>query len=718
MIKRILILLIAVITTRTLSAGEGMWNLLMLDSLNYKDMQEKGLRLKPEDIYSINQASLKDAVVIFGRGCTGEVISPDGLVITNHHCGYSRIQAHSTVQNDYLTNGFWAGSKAEELSNPGLEVSFLISIEDVTGKILADIPDTLPESERTLLVAKKATALEQEAIAGTPYEAEIKAFYFGKSYCLFVYEIFSDVRLVGAPPEAIGRFGGDTDNWIWPRHTGDFSLFRIYADKNNSPAPYSPDNVPYKPKKYLSISVDGVQEGDFTMVLGYPGRTDEYLTSGGLQMIAQKSLPAKIEMRTLRLNALEEEMASSPEARLRYASRYVGVSNAWKKWIGVTQGVKRSDVLKRKGNFEQRFDRWAGGLEDDPNGYASLMNRFQSLYTVYEPLYLSNDLGHELLNSLELSDLVDDVQSHFYTMDDSTNQYKKIVLQKIIQSGRGFFKSNAAGIDRRIMARLMEIYANNVAQEYHPDFYRQVIKEFKGDYKAYTDFIFNQSAFTDSSRYMKLFSRSPVTIRKKLENDPLVIFYRDFSKTLILEVYKKTDSLNLELNFLYRTYISGMMMQDTSRILYPDANFTMRLAYGKVEGYQSSDAISYRYFTTLGGIIEKEDPEIEDYRVPEKLKALFRNRDFGPYASNGQMPVCFIASNHTSGGNSGSPVFNAEGNLVGINFDRNWEGTVSDYAYDPAICRNITLDIRYVLFVIDRVAEAHWLLDELTILKN
>jgi len=310
------------------------------------------------------------------------------------------------------------------------------------------------------------------------------------------------------------------------------------------------------------------------------------------------------------------------------------------------------------------------------------------------------------------------VQSHFYTMDDSTNQYKKIVLQKIIQSGRGFFKSNAAGIDRRIMARLMEIYANNVAQEYHPDFYRQVIKEFKGDYKAYTDFIFNQSAFTDSSRYMKLFSRSPVTIRKKLENDPLVIFYRDFSKTLILEVYKKTDSLNLELNFLYRTYISGMMMQDTSRILYPDANFTMRLAYGKVEGYQSSDAISYRYFTTLGGIIEKEDPEIEDYRVPEKLKALFRNRDFGPYASNGQMPVCFIASNHTSGGNSGSPVFNAEGNLVGINFDRNWEGTVSDYAYDPAICRNITLDIRYVLFVIDRVAEAHWLLDELTILKN
>ena len=718
MMKRFLMLLMAAFMAHTISAGEGMWNLLLLDSLNYNDLQKKGLRLKPEDIYSLNQASLKDAVVIFGRGCTGEVISPDGLVITNHHCGYSRIQAHSTVENDYLTNGFWAGSKAEELSNPGLEVSFLVRIEDVTGKILSDVPDSLPESERTMLVAKKATALEQEAIANTHYEAEIKAFYYGKSYYLFVYEVFQDVRLVGAPPEAIGRFGGDTDNWIWPRHTGDFSLFRIYADTSNNPAPYSPDNRPYKPRKYLNISADGVEEGDFTMVLGYPGRTDEYLTSGGLSMIAQKSLPAKIEMRNLRLKALEEEMAKGPEVRLRYSGRYVSVSNAWKKWIGVTKGVERSDALRMKGFFEEGFNRWAEGLADDPMGYASLMDRFQSLYTLYEPLYLSSDLGHELLNSLELSDMVDDVQSRYYTMEDSSSQYKKTSLQKIIQSGRSFFKSNAAGIDHRIMAPLMEIYAKNVAEKYHPVFYRQIIKEYKGDYNAYTDFIFNQSAFTDSTRFNKLFTKPPATIRKKLENDPLVVFYRDFSRTLMLEVYKKADSLNLELNRLYRTYLSGMMIRDTSRILYPDANFTMRLAYGKVEGYQSSDAINYRYFTTLGGIMEKENPEIDDYRVPEKLKELFRNSDFGPYASNGQLPVCFIASNHTSGGNSGSPVFNAKGNLIGINFDRNWEGTVSDYAYDPAICRNITLDIRYVLFVIDKVAEADWLIDELTILKN
>jgi hypothetical protein len=718
MLKRFLVLLMTVIIAPTLSAGEGMWNLLLLDSLNYIDMQEKGLRLKPEEIYSLNQASLKDAVVIFGKGCTGEVISPEGLVITNHHCGYSRIQAHSTVQNDYLTNGFWAGSKTEELSNPGLEVSFLVRIEDVTGKILTDIPDSLPESLRNTLVSKKVTLLEQEAIAGTHYEAEIKAFFFGRSYYLFVYEVFTDVRLVGAPPEAIGRFGGDTDNWVWPRHTGDFSLFRIYADKNNNPAPFSPDNVPYKPKKYLNISVDGVREGDFTMVLGYPGRTDEYLTSFGLRMIAQKSLPAKIEMRTLRLAALEEEMAKGPEARLRYTGRYVSVSNAWKKWIGVIKGVERSNALKRKEDFEQEFDQWAERHAEDPAGYASLMETFQAAYTLYEPLYLSNDLGNELLNSLELSDMVDDIQSRFYSMEDSSSQYKKIALQNIIQSGRSFFKSGAVVIDHRIMARLMEIYAKNVLPEFYPDFYKQIINDFRGDYKAYNDHIFDQSIFTDSMRYMRLFAKSPEAIRKKLENDPLVIFYRDFSRILMLEVHKKMDNLNLVLNRLYRNYLSGMIMLDTSRILYPDANFTMRLAYGKVEGYQTSDAVHYRFFTTLGGVMEKEDPEVADYHVPEKLKDLFRSRDFGPYASNGLLPVCFIASNHTSGGNSGSPVFNAEGSLIGVNFDRNWEGTVSDYAYDPAICRNITLDIRYVLFVIDKVAEADWLLNELTILKN
>jgi hypothetical protein len=716
--KQFLSLLISAMLLHPVTAGEGMWNLLLLDSLNFRDMQGMGLRLDAQDIYSINRTSLKDAVVIFGRGCTGVLISPDGLVITNHHCGYSRIQSHSTVENDYLKNGFWAGSKAEELACPGLEVTFLVRIEDVTNKILVDISDTLHEPERNLRVNARASGLQKEAVTGTHYEAEVKSFYFGKAHYLFVYEVFTDVRLVGAPPESIGRFGGDTDNWIWPRHTGDFSLFRIYADKDNKPAPYAPDNVPFKPGKYMNISIDGVAEGDFTMILGYPGRTDEYLISDGLLMVGQKALPAKIDMRSLRLNALKEEMAQSAEARLRYTGRYVSVSNAWKKWIGITSGIERSGALKKKELIEESFEKWADGLSNDSAGYSLLMNTFHRLYTVYEPLYLSDDLGNELLNSIELFDLLDDVQSRFYTMLDSSDQYKKTVYQSMIQTGRNFFKSNAIRIDRRIMASLLGVYAQNTVPEYHPDFYEQIYKNFNGDFDSYITSVFSHSIFTDSVRYMKAMTRSTESLRKKLAADPLDIIYRDFSRTLMLDVHIKVDSLELELNRLYRMFLSGLMAMDTTRVFYADANFSMRLAYGKVEGYQTSDAVRYGYYSTLTGVIEKENPEIPDYQVSDKLKDLYLNRDFMPYSSNGQLPVCFIASNHTSGGNSGSPVMNSEGNLIGINFDRNWEGTVSDYAYDPAICRNIALDIRYVLFIIDRVAEADWLLDELTILKN
>lgn len=716
--NRLCLILISVTFLLPSKAGEGMWIPLLLDSLNYRDMQEKGLRLGAEEIYSINQASLKDAVVIFGGGCTGELISPDGLVITNHHCGYSRIQAHSTVENDLLTNGFWAGSKSEELSNPGLSVTFLIRIEDVTDKVLMNLSDSLPEHERLERIAAKSSMLENEAVTGTHYMADVKSFYFGREFYLFVYEVFKDVRLTGAPPESIGRFGGDTDNWVWPRHTGDFSLFRIYADKDNKPADYSPDNVPYKPKKYLNISVDGVKEGDFTMVLGYPGRTDEYLTSDALRMVTQKSLPAKIEMRTLRLKALEDEMAKGAEARLRYTGRYVSASNSWKKWIGVIHGVDRSNAIKRKETLEAGFENWADKLSDDTCGYSSLMDEFNSLYTLYEPLYLSNDLGNELLNSIELFDMVDNVQTQFYSMLDSSHHFKKTALQVMQRTGRKYFRSNAMVIDRRIMPGLLGIYAKNTAPDYHPAFYQQVRDDFKGNYDSFINKVFNQSIFTDSARYMNLLSKSQGTLQKKLTTDPLVVIYRDFSRKLLFDVYKQEDSLNRELIRLYRKYLSGQMAMDTSRIFYPDANFTMRLAYGKVEGYRPSDAVNYQYYSTVEGIMEKENPEIDDYRVPAKLKEVVDNRDFEPYTRDGQVPVCFIASNHTSGGNSGSPVLNANGNLIGINFDRNWEGTVSDYAYDPAICRNITLDIRYVLFIIDKVANADWLLDELTILKH
>ena len=698
--------------------GEGMWLPLLLDSLNYRDMQEKGLRLGPEEIYSINQASLKDAVVIFGGGCTGELISPEGLLITNHHCGYSRIQSHSTVEKDYLTNGFWAGSKSEELPNPGLSVTFLVRMENVTDTILNDISESMSEAERSERVAANIAALRKEVIYGSHYEAEVKPFYFGSEYYLFVYEIYNDVRLVGAPPEAIGRFGGDTDNWVWPRHTGDFSLFRIYAGKDNKPAAYSPDNVPFKPRKYLSISVDGANEGDFTMVLGYPGHTDQYLTSDALRMITQKSLPAKIEMRTLRLNALKDEIAQGPEARLKYASKYVSISNSWKKWIGVNKGVKQSHAIEAKEQLEKSFDTWAGNLDHDVNGYSSLMEEFANLYALLEPLYLSSDIGSELLNSLELSNLVNEVQLKFYAIHDSSDAFKRSAIQNIRQAGRSFFKSNAMEIDRKLLPALLKIYADNTNPQFHPEIFNLIKHEFKGDYPAYVANVFNTSIFTDSISYYKLFNKPEESIRKKIANDPLILIYRDFSRMLMHNVYDKADSLNREINLLYRKYLTGLKVMDPSRVLYPDANFTMRVTYGKVEGYKPSDAVDYTSYSTLDGIIEKEDTDITDYKVPDRLKALFASNDLGPYTVNGKLPVCFIASIHTSGGNSGSPVLNAEGNLIGIYFDRNWEGTVSDYAYDPAICRSISLDVRYVLFVIDKVADADWLLDELTLINH
>jgi len=696
-------------------AGEGMWLPLVLDSLNFRDMQEKGLRLSPEDIYSHNQASLKDAIVLFGNGCTGELISPEGLLITNHHCGYSRIQSHSTLENNYLMDGFWAGSQTEELPNPGLSVTFLVRVEDVTSRVLADVSDSLAESDRMNLISFRMNEIRDEAIKNTHYQAEIKSFYFGLEYYLFVYEIYNDVRLVGTPPEAVGNFGGDTDNWIWPRHTGDFSLFRIYAGKDNMPADYSPDNVPYKPKKYLNISVSGVEEGDFTMILGYPARTDQYLTSEAIEIIAGKSFPAKIEMRTLRMQTLQNIMDRGPEFKLQYATKHKNIGNAWKKWIGVTKGVERANVVENKKIVEQEFNNWANNLKTDTIGYTTLMKDFSSLYNIYEPLFLANDIGGELLNSIELSSLVNRVQRKYYSLLDSSDGYKETEMRSILEMGSSFFKTSGLEIDRKVLPVLLRIYATSTTSEYHPAFYDKIPGGFNNNYEAYVNDLFEHSMFTDSVRYKKTFGKSKESISKRIVNDPLIDIYRDFSRMLLSDAGHKLDSLENELKRLYRKYVTGLMTMYPERRFYPDANFSMRLTYGKVQGYEPADAIRFSHLSTLDGIIEKVDPAIPDYKIPAELKELHNKADFGIYTENGKVPVCFLASNHTSGGNSGSPVLNASGDLIGINFDRNWEGTVSDYAYDPTVCRNISLDIRYVLFIIDKLADADWLLNELTI---
>jgi hypothetical protein len=699
-------------------SGEGMWIPLLADSLNLEEMQQKGCTLGAGEIYNINHASLKDAVVIFGGGCTGELISPDGLIITNYHCGYSRIQSHSTVEHNYLSDGFWAASRQDEMPDPGLTVTFLVRMEDVTIQALEGVSDSVSETERSSKVRINADRIEKNAIAGSHFVAEVKPFFFGRTYYLFVYEVFKDVRLVGAPPESIGRFGGDTDNWIWPRHTGDFSLFRIYADKDNQPAVYSPDNVPFKPRRYLNLSLDGIKEADFIMVLGYPGHTNEYLTSQGLQLISEKSLPAKVEMRTLRLSAMRTQMNKSPEARLRLASKYIGVSNSWKNWMGVIKGVQRSDAVNAKQEQEVEFTRWASGLSVKDPGYKSLFQEFRSTYDLYGPLYQANDLGNELLNSVELFALAHTLLSQSSSLADLSGSGIKPVLMKLRQAGMNLFRSGAIEVDKQILPELLRIYGENAAEQYQPTVYQSIRNDFNNDYQAYASQLFRSSLFTDSVKYKKLMMKSPGAILKAISTDPLPALYMEFTHTLDFDVYDRVDSLGLVLNRLYRKYISGLMEMSPGKSFYPDANFTMRVAFGQVEGYKAADAVKYACTTTLDGVMEKEDPEVSDYRVPAPLKEVFVNHDFGKWSVNGKIPVCFIASNHTSGGNSGSPVLNSAGELIGLHFDRNWEGTISDYAYNPAVCRSISLDIRYVLFIIDKVAHASWLLDELTLVHH
>lgn len=716
--KRILIILflIAGLGLKGFS-GEGLWIPLLIDSLNYSDMLSKGLRISPEDIYSAQHPSLKDAVVIFGGGCTGEVISPEGLLITNYHCGESYVHAHSTLENNYIKEGFWASSQSEELPNPGLSVRFLVRIEDVTEQVLENVTEDTTEEERSETISGNIAIIEKEAVEGHHYNANVNSFYFGTRFYLFVYEVYTDIRLVGTPPGSIGRFGGDTDNWVWPRHTGDFMIFRIYADKDNNPAVYSPDNVPYQPKKYLSISVEGLNEGDFTMILGYPGNTDEYLTSDALEMISKESLPAKIAMREVRLNAIQEEMNKSEAHQLQFRSQYFSVSNSWKKWIGIVQGIERSDAIAQKLEQENDFTLKAGSLQGDNSGYLSLMDEFKDVYKSYRPLYLSYDTGNELYRSVSFFSHLNTIYSRINSVSDSSAAFQRKVIEDLSNSSAVFYEQSSLDINRKILPSLLKIYADYNDKSFYPGFYYDIQKNYDNDYDQYVNHILSKSTFPDSLRSAKLFKKNYGKIQRTIMNDPLIMLNNDFISTLH-KVYFEENRLNTRLNTLYRRFFKGLQLFNPDSAYYSDANFTMRLTYGKIEGYQPHDAVEYGFSSTIDGIFQKENPNIPDYSVNEKLRELYNKKDYGEYEENGTVPVCFIASNHTSGGNSGSPVFNADGNLIGINFDRNWEGTVSDYNYDPQICRNISLDIRYVLFIIDKFADKDWILDELTIVGN
>ena len=672
--KKLLLTLVSLASALTVAlADEGMW-LPCLIGERVADMKSKGFELTAEDIYSINQASLKDAIVLFGRGCSGELVSAEGLLLTNHHCGYGQIQRHSSVEHDYLTNGFWAMSRAEELPNPGLTVSFLVRMEDVTERIAA---------------GESSGAIVESAEEGGKYSASVESLYYGNKHYLFVYQVYRDVRLVVAPPSSIGKFGGDTDNWMWPRHTGDFSVFRIYADRNNQPADYSKDNVPYTPKRHFTISTQGAAEGDFTFVYGFPGTTREYVTSDFVDYTLNYSNPAKIHLRTLRLDVISEAQEKDVATRIMYASKHASIANAWKKWQGESLGLARRKTVEKKEAYEGRFVEWAKGTE-----YEGVVENLHAKYAELLPYAITRDYYNEAIYAIELIGLASP-----RTLD--TDNVEPI------------YKDYLPAIDRSVAVKMLKEFGDNVSAEFVPQWYADRLAEC-GSVEAFVEWLFDTSHLTSAADL-----KAARAEQYDFESDPARAMRVAFDGLYREKIGPKYAALNREITALYKTYMRGQMAFEPERNFYPDANLTLRVAYGSVAGYEAADGVYHLPYTTLDGIIEKDNPEIYDYDIPQSLRDLYASKDYGRWGVelNGHhtIPVAFLAKNHTTGGNSGSPILNGRGELLGINFDRTWVSTMSDLDYDASICRNISVDIRYVLFVIDKIGGAGYLLDEMTI---
>ncbi len=720
--KKLLLVIISLHLAFTSFAKEGMWIPLLLEKYNIEEMQEMGFKLTAEDIYSINQASMKDAVMIFNGGCTAELISDQGLIITNHHCGYSAIQAHSTVENDYLTDGFWAMSKEEELSNPDMTVTFLKYMEDVTDSVLKGVEETMSMKEREKIIDGNIEKIKDRATNDTHYTATVKPFFKGNQYFLFVNEVFEDVRLVGAPPSAIGKFGGDTDNWMWPRHTGDFSVFRIYANENNEPAQYSADNKPYKPAKHFPVSLKGVDEGDFTMVFGYPGSTDQYVPSYHLQMLTEKVYPGLIDIRTHKLNIMNRYMEQDRGVRIKYAAKNAGVSNSWKRWRGEIRGLDILNAQEKKKSYQEEFQKWVAKDAQREARYGSLLNEYEELYPTLGDVRLGRDMLLEVMirNGVEVANVAS-MFRRLAAIFEKEKEPEAEDVEKVKANTKKdlekFFKNYHKPIDQEITTDILSLYKETVSSEYLPAVYEEIARKHKGDFNAYTDHLFKKTIFADEASALGFLEDFSLRSVKKLKKDPAWILYENFMDVYRDQIYPLYQSLSQKNDSLNQLYMKAQMEFESDEVLYPDANFTLRVGYGKVKGYKARDAVNYFHQTTLEGIMEKDNPDIYDYRVPERLKELYRTKDYGRYEVNGTVPVAFIATNHTTGGNSGSPVVNADGHLIGVNFDRAWEGVMSDLMFNPEQCRNISVDIRYALFIIDKFAGAGYLLDEMTIVE-
>jgi hypothetical protein len=701
----------------TLRADEGMWIPLLVERLNYADMQKLGLKLTPEEIYSINQSCLKDAVVIFGRGCTGEIISDQGLLITNHHCGYGQIQSHSAIEHDYLSDGFWAMNLEEELPNPGLTVQFLIRIEDVSEAINSQLTAEMTEEQRGAKITEVIDLLVKKATVGTIYNASVRSFFGGNEFYLFVYETYKDVRLVGAPPSSIGKFGGDTDNWMWPRQTGDFSMFRVYTGPDGNPAEYSKDNIPMKPKFHLPISLDGCQEGDFAMILGYPGNTDRYLSSFGVQLAINTSNPSVVKIRQEKLNIMNAEMDASDEVRIKYASKYARISNYWKYFIGQTKGLKRLNVFDQKVAIENGFRSWVDGSPDRKSKYGQALTDIENAYKTISQYALANVYYREAaLRGPEILTLASTYKSLTDELGKEAPDKEK--LDKIINGLKSqvgnYFKDYYLPIDQQTYAVMIKMFYEDVPPAQQPEFLAKIVKKYKGDFERYAADVFEKSIFTTQEKVNTFLDKPEL---KTLQKDPAYQAFRAFSEKYS-EIQKATTEANTMLARGNRLFIAGLRKMNPDRKYAPDANFTMRLTYGTVQGYNPADAVYYEYYTTLEGVMEKDDPDNSDFIVPDKLRSLYESKDYGRYGENGVMKTCFLTNHDITGGNSGSPVINARGELLGLAFDGNWEAMSGDIAFEPNYQRTISVDIRYVLFIIDKYAGAKNLINEMSLVKK
>lgn len=687
----------------------GMWVPSLLKGMNETEMKNLGMKISAEDIYSVNHSSLKDAVPQFNGGCTAEVISPKGLILTNHHCGFENIQNHSSVEHDYLTDGFWAYKMEDELTNKDLFVTFIIRIDDVTNKVLEGVINLPTETEKQKKIQENIAMLNKSLPKESWQENSIRTFYDGNQYLLFVTETYKDVRLVGAPPSSIGKFGSDTDNWVWPRHTGDFSLFRIYAGKDNHPAEYSKDNVPYVPKHFFPVSIKGVKENDFTMVMGYPGRTQEYLPSYAVEQIVNSLNPAKIEIRDRALKTQDGFMRKDKAIKIQYAAKYAQVANYWKKWIGESKGLKKVNAVAIKQEFEKDFTAKVEKAGKQAE-YGTILADFKTNYAAIAPYALARDYFTEVvLRNTEILSFgyrLYQLEQVYNTKGEQAFNDRKVNL---IAGFEPLYQDFNAKVDEKVFEQLIELYSKKSPQQFLPE----SIKSLNPETTAKS--IFATSKLTSYDGLKGLLDGDAKSVIAKMNQDPGFALVKTIAEAYNKNVAPKYDELNLKNIALQRTYMKGILeLSPKSARIFPDANSTLRVTYGKVKGYKPSDAVSYEPMTYLDGVMEKYIPGDYEFNVPQKLIDLYNAKDYGQYADkNGKMPVAFIATNHTTGGNSGSPALDANGNLIGLNFDRVWEGTMSDIQYDPSICRNIMVDMRYVLFVIDKYAGAKNLIEEM-----